>query len=148
VTVLVPLAACVAGLMLGAAGLALFYRRREASWPTTWTEVGSPPVASARALRILDALAPAPVRSGGTVEWVDGPFASFGLTVAGVMVSALPIRVKVARWERVEQTALAHEIGHAFWTQLYGTDGEGDVRFLAWVTRANAVLSAALEGAR
>ena len=147
-TILVGIGLVLAGLMLGAAGLAYFYRRREARWPTSWEHVGTPPAGADVAIRLLEALAPGPVRSGGTVEWVEGPFTSFGVPVAGILIDSLPVRVRVTRWERVEQSALAHEVAHAWWEQLHERSGEGDADFVAWVARANRVIATALEGIR
>ncbi len=134
--------------LAGAVAWGLWRRRQnEAAWPTTWLHVGTPPAGADEALEILCALAPGPVRRGGTIEWVEEPFLSWGVLVAGVELSALPVHVRVTRIEPVEESALAHEIGHAFWEQVYGHDGEGTGNFVAWVAEANAAIRRAREAA-
>ncbi len=133
------LLACL-GVMAFAIGGALWYRaRRLAALPKDWIQTGPRPAGVDVALQIIFERAPGKVRAGGYIEWVAAPFWANGVLVAGSQVLYYPL---------VEQTALAHEIAHAWWEQLYDRTGEGEPDFLAWIRGTNLAIAAALEGTR
>jgi len=142
------LLACL-GVMALATGGALWYRAlRLAALPKDWIQTGPRPAGVDVALRIIFERAPGRVRAGGYIEWVEEPFWANGILVAGLQFESIPVRAKVLYYPLVEQTALAHEIAHAWWEQLYDRTGEGEPDFLAWIRGTNLAIAAALEGTR
>jgi hypothetical protein len=119
--------------------------------PTTWKHIGVPPPMDVDvALRIIGAKLPL-LRDRGTIEWVEGPFDITGWRVAGLMVSATPCHVKVTCYPWVEDTALAHELGHVD-QRLRGLkdcpEPSADPVFAQWIRDTNLEIKKALGRAR
>lgn len=137
-------------------------RKQEETWPMTWIHVGlSAPPGIETALSVIQRATPG-MPQAGTIEWVDGPFLLDptypGVLVAGTVESYRPIHIKLMYFDRPENTALAHELGHVWgvltnqgFGESYGLDPttgkpnpKTDTRFVAWFTDVNRQISAAL----
>lgn len=109
-----------------------------ASYPTTWFQSGTPVADAALALLVIAERCPGKVRQGGYIEWLDElPFTCGTLPAAGCAVSLKIPKLQVSRIEPVEKSALAHEVGHYYWYELYGKTGTGDPAFEEWLRLTN-----------
>lgn len=137
-------------------GLFAWTRWRKAqerkSWPTSWVSTGiSPPDNLDIALSIIGRHTPGMVQAG-TIEWVKDPFSVGWTMAAGTVMSVKPIHIKLMFFDKVESTALVHEIGHV-WSELTnqgfgelysGSDPRSDQRFAAWIKMVNDEIITAL----
>jgi len=120
-------------------------RKRRA--PTVWLHVGRlPPKGVHEALRVIVEAAPG-LPDCGTIDWVDGPYELPPMgRVAGHVVSFDPTYIRVTYFENVEQSALAHELGHV-WRKLTGqsaAEPAQDPEFGKWIATTNAAIRKAL----
>jgi hypothetical protein len=98
------------------AGVALVARWNwQRKHPTKWTIKGTPPHGLREALAVISRFTPG-MPQAGTIEWVEGYFVvkEINKPAAGVMYGVEPIHIKLTYFERIEQTALAHECDHAW----------------------------------
>jgi hypothetical protein len=145
--VVIVISIVFAVLVVGAVLYARWHQTKErASWPTTWIISGTPPRGIWTALDIIEQSAPG-LPSAGYIDWVEGPFEMVpGFKVAGTVISTEPIRIKVMWAEKIEDTALAHECGHAWSDLTHQGFGESpqDKKFVAWFTDVNHKIAVAM----
>jgi hypothetical protein len=127
---------------------ALFLTRRvkaRKKAPTSWIISGDAPAYQAEALAIIAKHTPG-MTQAGLITWVDGPFdLAPGKKAAGVIWSYNPINIQLTYFDKIEETALVHELGHA-WNGLTNQGfGESptDLRFVKWINDINAEIKAA-----
>jgi hypothetical protein len=127
-------------------------KQKEKTWPRTWIHVGrAPPSGIDEAMDIIAKHTPG-MPQAGTVEWVLEPFSVGWTMAAGTVLSTKPIRIKVMFDERVERTALVHELGHVwseltkqgFGESLGSTNPNTDQRFVRWFNTINSEIATAL----
>jgi hypothetical protein len=116
----------------------------EASAPTSWVQVGvGPPPGASVALEACQA-SYTHLPSSGTIEWVEGPYQlpPMGL-VAGNVASFKPVYIKLMWAEKVEQTALAHELLHVedHYANNPPRESPGNKAFVAEFQAVNAVIA-------
>ena len=108
--------------------------------PTTWVHVGKPPPDVDVALEVIGAATPG-MPKAGTIIWEPKPFLiDWGRLVAGCVDGYDPIQIRVLYDDRVERTALAHELGHV-WSSLTNQgfgESPADTRFVKWFSTLNA----------
>lgn len=129
-------------LFIGAAFLAIkrIKARKQANLPTTWVTSGKAPAFQAEALQIIAKHTPG-MPQAGLITWVEGPF-QLGPNhmAAGVTWSANPINVQLTYADKIYETALVHELGHA-WSMLTNQgfgESPADMRFVKWISDLNA----------
>jgi hypothetical protein len=122
------------------------YRKRP---PSKWTHTGiARPPFTDEAVQII--LKHTPGLPNGYIEWIEGPWmedlgAGGGtIKVAGILVGTKPVRIKLMYADPVENSALTHEMGHA-WSDLTGQgfgEPNTDPKFNEWITKINAEIKA------
>ena len=133
-------------------GLYALYKKRQRdnawkSFPAWWTMKGEAPPMTGVALDIIKQNTPG-MKYYGSIEWVKGPFMD-GLSsqlLAGLVQSFYPPTIKLMYFEKVEQSALAHEIGHVWRAQTdrAGTEPAADPEFAKWLADVNAQIAKAV----
>jgi hypothetical protein len=118
-----------------------------ASGPKTWVSVGvAPPPGLSVALKVIQA-SYTHLPDRGTIEWVDHDFSIPGWPhVAGTVMSYRPAHIKLMTGPKVEETALAHEMGHLD-DSLAGRqtrESPGDKGFVAEFQAVNAAIAKVL----
>jgi hypothetical protein len=118
--------------------------------PKVWLHVGRPPPPDVYTALSVIGEAMHAMPQAGTIEWVNEPYMLDGFgRVAGHVVSFDPVVVKVAYAEKVEETALAHELTHVDDYYRLGRaacprESPGDKDFVAFFTAVNADIKKAL----
>lgn len=127
------------------------WRRRviEASYPSSWTHRGEVPPGADVALEVLGDMLPAPRRWGGVVTWYPEPFKcliaatggwSYWAYCNGIVADADVPELWVVSSDRVEETALAHEVAHL----VFDVPDPMPDDVQAWVIEANVRIARAL----
>lgn len=143
IIVAVLMAALLAGLWLWARWR---NKKREASWPTKWVNRGGPvPQGVEVALAIICQRAPG-LPPMGYIDWVPEPMPYGEGYSAGFYLGRYPVTVQVVFDPLVERTALAHELGHAWYEITKGltVEPKDDPAFALWVDDTNRRIKAAL----
>lgn len=127
-------------LILGSAAFFKIKKWLELKSLTKWVHIGTPPVDTDIALKVIyDRLTVKPERWGGVITWVDGPFdvvSSEGkIKAAGVVDSFEYPKVRLTKFADVEKTALAHEFAH-----VYEKLRDGDPKLYEWVNATNNII--------
>ncbi len=139
----------IVGSIVLIGGLHLWRRYREkrdrASWPPVWEHHGEPPPGYLQALRVIEERAPG-LPAKGRIYWRTEPWYDMGRRVAGILVTTQPVTVEVLYDVRIERTALAHELGHAWYALTKGKVPEPsqDAEFAAWLRETNAAIAQSL----
>lgn len=131
-------------LLLVSASVFLSRWEHERNLPKTWISKGvTPPPDLESALALIRAeLAFAgvnPKRFGGVIEWVDGPFMLGNIKAAGAVMSFETPLLKLTKFDKVWESALAHEMAH-----VYLGLADGDEKLYKWTNETNAALKSML----
>lgn len=135
------------GLLLVIGGVLVFVLwRKHKNLPKSWVHQGvTPPLGVETALRVISRFTPG-LPQAGYIEWVYGPFMVGGyppIKAAGAMLGLEPTRIMLTYFDKVEQSALAHEVGHA-WNEVtkqgFG-ESPADARFVAWINTVNTAIA-------
>jgi hypothetical protein len=127
----------------------LYVAWRKFIWahPKKWIVTGKSPAGFDVAMGIISRFTPG-LKQAGYIEWVDGPFmvTEINKLAAGVLSGTDPMRIKLMYVENVEETALAHEMDHAWRVATTGDCPEpaDDKMVAAYINEVNARIARAL----
>jgi hypothetical protein len=127
----------------------LYVAWRKFIWahPKKWIVTGKSPAGFDVAMGIISRFTPG-LKQAGYIEWVDGPFmvTEINKWAAGVLSGTDPIRIKLTFFDLIENSALAHEMDHAWRLMTTGETPEpaDDKMVAAYINEVNARIARAL----